>query len=84
MIMTMALMLQVISPSTSTSAAPPSTRTAAIEDSGREPRNTRSSTPSSGSPRVNARIDTRVDSRLGGSTPTPPRPSYTPLYGEPR
>lgn len=84
MLTTMILMLQAVSPSTSRSAAPPSTRATAIEDSGRHKSGARSSTPSPSNSRANARIETRVDSRLGGSTPAPPRPSYTPLYGRPR
>jgi hypothetical protein len=82
MITTMILLLQMASPSTA--AAPSSTRPTAIGASSVAPRTTRPSTTSAANPRVNARIETRVDSRVGGSTPTPPRPSYTPLYGRPR
>ena len=31
--------------------------------------------------RANARIEGRLNNRVGGTTPTPAAPSYTPLYG---
>lgn len=82
MILTMILLMQATAANSSQmTSAPPSTRATAIEDNGTDARTKIISTPVPNNPRVNARIETRVDSRIGGSTPTPPRPSYTPLYG---